>query len=67
LPDPPEAAKEAIKADPGESNEPPQAPQPPKPATYSSSAKVLQSAAADGTPFCEKCEEAKLEEESAIA
>lgn len=64
VPDPPEVAKEAIKADPGQSDEPAVAAQPPKPVTYSSSAKVLQSAANDGTPLCEKCEEAAQQEEA---
>jgi len=33
----------------------PRSPKPPKPATYSAQAKVMQRAAAAGTPFCEQC------------
>jgi len=66
-PDPPKDAKVAADAKPGEKDEPPPAPKPPKPVTYSSSAKVLKSAAQDGTPFCEKCEEARKQREAAAA
>lgn len=55
-PDPPDApkeAEEAATAEAGEVDEPPEAPEPPEPVTYSSSALVLKSAAANGTPFCE--------------
>jgi len=42
----------------GQSDAPPRAPKPPTPATYSAQAKVMQRAAAAGTPFCEACEAA---------
>ena len=60
-PDPPEKPKEpqaAATAQPGQVDQAPAAPQPPKPVVYSASAKVMQQAAQDGTPFCEKCESA---------
>jgi hypothetical protein len=61
-PDPPVEAKEAIKATPGEKDEPPPAPTPPQPVKYSSAALVLKSAAQDGTPFCEECARAAEEQ-----
>ncbi len=57
-PDPPVLAKEAATADPGQKDEPEASPKPPKPTTYGSTATVLQTAARDGTPFCEQCESA---------
>lgn len=56
-PDPPTAPKEAIKAEPGKTDEPPPASPPPQPKTLSPSAAVLKSAAATGAAFCEKCAE----------
>jgi type VI secretion system secreted protein VgrG len=66
-PDAPKAPVEADNATSGEKSEPPPAPKPPKPVKYSSSAKVLKYAAEDGTPFCEKCEEAKKQQAAASA
>jgi type VI secretion system secreted protein VgrG len=61
----PKEANEAADAKPGDVDKPPLAPKPPKPVTYSASAQVLQSAAQNGTPFCEKCEEARRQREAA--
>jgi len=58
-PEAPKEPKEADKAEPGKKDEAPPEPRPPKPITYSSSAKLMKQAAQDGTPLCEKCEEAK--------
>lgn len=58
-PDAPQEASAAADAKPGEVEKPP------KPKTYSASAKVLKSAADNGTPFCEKCEEARRQREEA--
>jgi type VI secretion system secreted protein VgrG len=55
-PHPPKDAKEADKAEPGNTPElPPPAPPLPRPAFTSPAALVLANAAANGTPFCEIC------------
>ncbi|HUU22577.1 MAG TPA: type VI secretion system tip protein VgrG [Phycisphaerae bacterium] len=51
----PEDAKEADDDNAGSVDEPPPGREPPVPVTYSSQAQVLQQAAENGTPFCEKC------------
>jgi len=66
-PDAPKEPKPAAEANPGEKEDAPKAPKPPKPVTYSSSAKVMKDAAKDGTPFCEKCEEAKKKQAAEAA
>ena len=66
-PDPAKKAKDADKADPGQKDKPPKAQRPPKPATYSPPALVLQQAAKNGTPFCEKCEAARQQQATANA
>jgi type VI secretion system secreted protein VgrG len=66
-PDPAKEPKEAADAKPGAKDEPPAAPKPPKPVTYSASAKVLKDAADNGTPLCEKCEEARRQREAAAS
>lgn len=58
-PEAPKEAKAAVDAKPGEKDAAPPAPKPPKATKFSPSAVVLKSAAASGTPFCEKCEAAK--------
>jgi type VI secretion system secreted protein VgrG len=52
-PDPPQAPKEADKADPGEAVQMPPPKTPGKPTTYSPMALVLKEAAKNGTPFCD--------------
>lgn len=61
-PDPPKEPKEADQDKAGEVDKAPKAPKPPKPVSYSSQAKVMKQAAADGTPFCEECEKAKQQQ-----
>ena len=51
----PTDALEADDDNTGSKSEPPPAPAPPTPPTYCSQAQVMRQAAADGTPFCEKC------------
>lgn len=58
-PDAPKPPKEAANDKPGKVESAPRAGRPPKPTTYSPSALVLQQAAKNGTPFCEKCAAAK--------
>jgi type VI secretion system secreted protein VgrG len=59
-PDAPKAPKEADTAEPGQKVEPPTAaPITPARAAPSVQAAVLRQAATTGTPFCEKCEEAR--------
>ena len=70
-PEPPDKPKEpqaAATAKPGEKDQPPAAPTPPTPVVYSPAAAVLQSAAQDGTPFCEECARAaqQAEEEEEV-
>ncbi len=55
----PTLPEEADKAQPGQKEEPPKPPKPPKPVKFSPQATTLKNAAQSGTPFCEKCEEAK--------
>lgn len=55
----PKEPREAADASPGQIDEAPPGSKPPKPTSYSASAQALKSAAADGTAFCEKCEQAK--------
>lgn len=55
-PDAPDAPKTTDGGgDPGASDDPPTPPTPPTVKTFSDAAKVLDYAAADGTPFCEEC------------
>ena len=59
-PEAPAQPAQAVEADDdnaGEVSEPPPAPEPPTPVTYGCQARVMQQAAEDGLPFCEKCEE----------
>jgi len=61
-PEAPKPPKEAAKAEPGEISKPPPKPAPPPaPAAgfKNAQAQTLANAAQDGTPFCEKCEEAR--------
>ncbi len=51
----PEDAKPADDDNAGSVDEAPPAPTPPTPVTYSSQARVMQRAAEEATPFCEKC------------
>jgi type VI secretion system secreted protein VgrG len=57
----PKVAKEADTAEPGQKVEAPKPEPPPTPSTKkpSTQATVLRQAAVTGTPFCEKCEEAR--------
>ncbi len=66
-PDPPKDSKEAVDAKPGKLEEPPPAPTPPDRQKFSSAAKVLVAAAADGTPFCEECARAAEEADAEAA
>ena len=56
-PDSPKEADPADTGEPGETDEPPEAPEPVEPVEYSASAEVMKRAAADGTPFAEKCQQ----------
>jgi type VI secretion system secreted protein VgrG len=62
-PDAPLDPTEAMDEKPGEKTET-QKPKPPKVKAYSAQAQVLKQAAKDGTPFCEKCEEARKKQEA---
>jgi type VI secretion system secreted protein VgrG len=61
-PDAAKEPKEAATADPGQVSESPKPPKPPTPEKFSAQATTLQSAAKDGTPFCEECEKAKQQQ-----
>lgn len=59
----PEEAKEADDDNAGQVDQPPAARTPPAPVTYSAQAQVMRQAAANATPFCEKCEAARQQQQ----